>query len=341
VRPGYYGGALKYKAGSYSYSFPVTAAVTDEEGVLNAPAMELNLIDMPEKVYAGGDSGVAIGSAVLSRGPGSYYIGEAASYMRGRSVNWSVQITSGSAAALGIEPLGDNSANIVLSSVSGSGSVSYKVKLTVDGTSYTKTGTLTVVAASAGLPDPTLGRSVYYAKVGETLTVPKSLYERAGGSILQGTANWNPGAVLPAIGYEYSESDAAIRATFYMEGTFTSSVTVTVGNVRYVLPLTFVIGSEPAQRYVIKLPAALTTIEKNAFAGSSAEIVDLRGTKVKTIASGAFKNCIDLVEIHIPAGVTSIASDAFYGCLNLTIVCAPGSQAETYAIAHDIPVQYE
>ena len=78
--------------------------------------------------------------------------------------------------------------------------------------------------------------------------------------------------------------------------------------------------------------------QKEAFMACQAEIVDLRGTRIERIESGAFKTCIDMKLIYIPSTVREIADDAFYGCLNLTIVCPAGSAAEAYAVQNHIDV---
>ena len=62
-----------------------------------------------------------------------------------------------------------------------------------------------------------------------------------------------------------------------------------------------------AQSADLTLPAALTTIESEAFSG------------------GAFTS------VYIPASVTSIASDAFGTRTDLTIYGTIGSQAQTFA----------
>ena len=67
--------------------------------------------------------------------------------------------------------------------------------------------------------------------------------------------------------------------------------------------------STPADADLV-LPAALKTIDSEAFAG------------------GTFSS------VYIPASVTSIAPDAFGDRQGLTIFGAPGSYAETYAAAH-------
>ena len=131
--------------------------------------------------------------------------------------------------------------------------------------------------------------------------------------------------------------------TFYKQGEYTTTVSTYVGNLKYELPLTVTVVGHGTQEQLrtLKLPAALTIIEEEAFSGLSVQAIDLRGTKVKTIESNAFKNCVDLLEIYIPSSVTTIASNAFYGCLNVTIHCVQGSSADSFATANKISVSYD
>lgn len=341
LRSGYYAGTLRYEAGNFRYSMLVYSAITDEEGVLSIPALELHLLNMPESVYMDGKTNVVIGTAELSHGVGSYYAGEASAYMQSHKGTWNISIVSGNAASLVIEDNGNNSASIVLAATNGDGTVTYSVSCTVDGRTYRKEGTFVVVSGTASL-DPTLNHSVYYAITGERITIPTIVYERSSGDILQSTTKWNPDLLLSAIGYEYTEDNGSLQMIFYKEGTFTTSLTAVIGNLTYQIPFTIIVSNAPVTRSnVMRLPAALTSIEDYAFEGIYAEVVDLRGTKVTHIGTGAFSRCTDLSVIFIPETVTSIASDAFYGCLNITIVCARNSSADIFAQQHHIPVKYE
>ena len=66
-----------------------------------------------------------------------------------------------------------------------------------------------------------------------------------------------------------------------------------------------------------------TTIGNEAFADSSVEYVEFFGS-ITTIGEGAFRNCVNMKELTLPASVTSIGAGAFEGCVNLekvTILC--------------------
>ena len=78
------------------------------------------------------------------------------------------------------------------------------------------------------------------------------------------------------------------------------------------------------------LPAALTTIETEAFAGGAFSYVKL-SENVTAIQSRAFADCPKLRYIYIPEATTTIAKDAFSGVSGLTIFGASGSYAEFFA----------
>lgn len=83
------------------------------------------------------------------------------------------------------------------------------------------------------------------------------------------------------------------------------------------------------------LPAALTAIEDEAFAGNTMfENVVLPET-LTSIGARAFADCTALETIYVPSSVTSIGTDAFDGCGDVIFVCAWDSYAATYAQSYD------
>jgi len=85
-----------------------------------------------------------------------------------------------------------------------------------------------------------------------------------------------------------------------------------------------------ANKAVLILPAWLTTIEEEAFAGVAArKIVVPAG--VTTIEARAFANCRNLVQIELPEGITSFAENAFDGCGQVTVYGFAGSDQQAYA----------
>lgn len=81
------------------------------------------------------------------------------------------------------------------------------------------------------------------------------------------------------------------------------------------------------------LPAALTAIEEEAFAGGVFTYVKLSENTV-SIGQRAFGDCQNLAYIYIPETTTGIDPDAFDNVNGLTIFGKAGSTAEGYAQAH-------
>ncbi|MGN0793238.1 MAG: leucine-rich repeat protein [Aristaeellaceae bacterium] len=68
-----------------------------------------------------------------------------------------------------------------------------------------------------------------------------------------------------------------------------------------------------------------TTIGNEAFADSSVAYVELFGS-ITTIGEGAFRNCVNITELTLPASLTSIGKGALDGCTGLTkltVLCDP------------------
>lgn len=80
---------------------------------------------------------------------------------------------------------------------------------------------------------------------------------------------------------------------------------------------------------VLYLPAGLTTIEEEAFAGIPAEAIDVPDG-VKSIGKRAFADCGSLSEITLPDSITYIASDAFEGCKGLLVI-SPSEKIREWA----------
>ena len=86
-----------------------------------------------------------------------------------------------------------------------------------------------------------------------------------------------------------------------------------------------------AEKAELRLPAALTEIEEEAFAGVSADSIYLQD-QVVSIGKRAFADCKELRSIRIPDSVTSIEDSAFDGCSKmLKIIGESNSEAQRFA----------
>ncbi len=85
------------------------------------------------------------------------------------------------------------------------------------------------------------------------------------------------------------------------------------------------------------LPASLTEIQAEAFAGCAFRFVKL-SEQTERIGSGAFSGCEHLRYIYIPAATESIDPGAFGGTTGeVTIIGHPGTAAETFALEYGFP----
>ncbi len=85
------------------------------------------------------------------------------------------------------------------------------------------------------------------------------------------------------------------------------------------------------------LPAQLTRIEEEAFAGLRIEAVYCPES-LREIGARAFADCVSLKEIYIPAATQIIHETAFDGCPDsFTIICPANSAAAGYAKMKGIP----
>lgn len=83
-------------------------------------------------------------------------------------------------------------------------------------------------------------------------------------------------------------------------------------------------------------PESLKTVKSEAFLQTSARYVRLPDS-INAIESKAFKNCQNLIAVHIPASVTHIADDAFEGIENL-ILWTESEYAAEYALSRGFTV---
>ena len=338
VESGYYSGMLRYENGNIGYDIPVSMIISDEEGVLPEPDLSLTVVNAMETVYPEGDTDVTVATAVLSEGLSAYNAGTATAYSAVHVPEWSIE-ADGAAAVLSLRPAGSTSCDILLDAVRQPGDVAYTVTCQVGEKTYQATGALHVAGDSEARPDATQKHSVYYAVVGQSLSIDRNVYSRDDGSLLQSSTEWDASALLSAIGYRYETEETAWNMTFYQAGTFQSAVTAYVGNLRVAVPLVIHVreSDQPeTPRHVLRLPEGTRIIEAEAFFGTVVEILDLRDTAVEEIEANAFGNCVDLETAYLPGGEIHIADNAFRGCLNLTIAAPSGSSAQSYALSHSI-----
>ena len=84
-------------------------------------------------------------------------------------------------------------------------------------------------------------------------------------------------------------------------------------------------GNQTLKKYRVTHSDQFAAIGADAFADSAVEVVDLYHT-TETIGAGAFRNCVNLREITLPASLKTIGAEAFAGCANLekvTVNCDP------------------
>ena len=82
------------------------------------------------------------------------------------------------------------------------------------------------------------------------------------------------------------------------------------------------------------LPAAISQIEEEAFAGVTAMTVVEIPEGCEAIARWAFKDCSGLTQIRIPASVTTIDDLAFAGCTDVFVYGTSSSAAKTFCDLH-------
>ena len=81
-------------------------------------------------------------------------------------------------------------------------------------------------------------------------------------------------------------------------------------------------------------PKGLRSIRANAFAGIGAQAVEIPDG-CAAIGSQAFKNCLSLKQIRIPASVQTIGENVFAGCGTVYVYGEAGSKADQYCQDYD------
>lgn len=99
------------------------------------------------------------------------------------------------------------------------------------------------------------------------------------------------------------------------------------------VPGSITVAEETVEEPDFILPAALVTIEEEAFRGDAFTYVRL-SENVTSIGARAFADCPNLRHIYIAEKTTSIDDDAFEGIAALVIHGVEGSYAQTYAQEH-------
>lgn len=344
---GYYGGRLVYESGNVKYEIPVSFAIVDEESTQNVPThLDVSLDHSAVTVYPEGDLGVNIVRAVLSDSLDEYSLSSVASYADRVGAVWSIEITSGNACALSISQVNAASVQIKLASISGYGDVSYTLNCAIAGNTYSASGTVHVASSNEPRPQAKLKKNYYTTQVGTVLTIDASFYDRTTSAKLCSgrDSTWENQSALAAMGFDYNTSGDSWLPVFYEEGSYTTTATARIGNLKVEEELIICVYRDrplPSNPSTIIIPGSLQTIGDEAFFGVPINVVDLRGANVKTIGQKAFAECTGLIRIYIPQPVSSIADNAFDGCAGFVIYCTEGSTADVWARAHGIPALYD
>ncbi len=93
---------------------------------------------------------------------------------------------------------------------------------------------------------------------------------------------------------------------------------------------TYLLITRKTSLMTLTLPNNLKTIEEEAFAGVAAEKIVIP-SGVTTIGSNAFTGCSNLIELVLPAGITSFAADALGTSGPVFVYGQAGSYLEDYA----------
>lgn len=340
---GYYGGKLEYQSGNVKFAFPVTFAVTDEEGVLSDPErVNLDLSKDTVTVYPEGETHVSIVNALLSDSLDEYSLDSITAFAEQRNAEWTLTVKSGNACTLALEDVSASAKKVVLESITGTGDVVYEVKCTIDGKTYKKEGTVHVADENEDRPQAEIKKDYYVTPTGTVLTIDASFYDRNNGlKLCSGWDSvWGNDSVLAAIGFDYNKDGDYWLPVFYEPGGYQTTVSSMIGNLRFENELTIAAYTErplPDNPKILTFPTALTQIEDEAFTGTDANVIDLRETHISSIGEKAFAEMDELMVVYLPGNVKSIDNSAFSGCKDFIIICADGTYAEEWAQSNGYP----
>lgn len=344
---GYYGGRLVYSSGNISYSFSISFAIMDEESILPSPSqMDVSLNEQLMTVYPEGEINVPVVNAILSDSLDMYSLDSIAAYAQSKNATWSLEILSGNACYLSLRQVSSASVQIVLGEITGTGDVSYRVSCLVEGNSYSADGIIHVATSTEERPCPEVKQTYFLTSVGTMITIDASFYDRTSNLKLCAGKDsiWENTEALAAMGYDYQVSGDFLMPVFYQTGIYTTTISNRVSNLICSQRIKIVVHTPrplPDNPSMLMMSQALQEIDKEAFEGVKTNVIDLRGTQIRTIKSRAFANIDGLIRVYIPSGVTSISSDAFEGCADIEIFCVQGSYADTWAQGVGYPVNYD
>ncbi|MBR4441842.1 MAG: leucine-rich repeat domain-containing protein, partial [Clostridia bacterium] len=312
----------------------ITVRIADENG--DMPWTELNIsVDETEKTWALAPTQAEDGmpqslSTVLLRAEIEYY-DELADLYDG-TPNWSVTQIAGTEIVTWSDDMESAFGLYCGEMPSAEDTLVYEVTCSWGG--QTAVETVTIHFVDMELPTGLSIPDVLNLQVGETIELDY-------GFTPQG---WGSGQVKTEMGF-WEDTFA------YLSGRFSGTPSLT-GTKAGVTHVTFHVIDQGYNISVTKyltvritddgvftqlvLPAGLTAIEAEAFCGIAADSVVIP-EGCTTIGSRAFADCADLIEIVIPASVTSIADDAFDGSDNLTIV---SSSFDLYYWAKDRGIHF-
>ena len=328
---GYYTGTLTYRSGNVAFEILLCFTVSDEDNAVAAPQdIFLFMVNGTDTVYPEGETGLPIATVGLSESENRYVPGGLAAYAKEKNARWKITRTAGDSIALSIRDRGDGKAELILDAVSGNQAASWLIECLLDGRRISTAFSLKVAQPGEERPQPRLKENVYTVYVSQGVLMSNKVVS-ASGVLLQSLASWDASAALETIHHQYQSYDYGWYAKFYLPGTYQTAVNVLIGNLRFSLPMTIRVLADGQSAVVSVLPAGLTAIEEEAFAGSVIAVLDASNTSLRSIGPKAFSGCTQLRDIYLPDSVRQIDSTAFAGCGTVVIHCNENSFADRWA----------